>query len=268
MTIGVLEIVAIALIGMAAGTFGGLAGVGGSMIMIPGMALVLGYPGGDGHVEQHLYMAAAMGVNVLLALPAAARHAKEGKLRWDVFRLLLPAMSVTIILGVVLSNLLDGDRLRTIFAGFIILYCGFNLVRVFARETDFDKDQERATRGRVIFTGATAGVISGLLGLGGGVILVPMLQMLCRVRLRPSIATALAVMPLTAIVGAGFKISTLPSHGQLISHAFILIAIIAPLAMIGSHVGAVLTHKLPLKAVRVVILILMVGIALKLLDAY
>lgn len=268
MTIGVWEIVAIALIGMTAGTFGGLAGVGGSMVMIPGMALVLGYPSGDAHVEQHLYMAAAMGVNVLLAVPAAAKHAKEGKLRWDLFRLLLPAMGVTIVLGVLASNLMAGDSLKTLLAAFIILYCGFNLLRVVAKETDFDRDQERATRGRVIFTGASAGLISGLLGLGGGVILVPMLQMLCRVRLRPSIATALAVMPLTAVVGAAFKISTLPSHGLAISEAFTLILIIAPLAMLGSHLGAVLTHKLPLKVVRVVILFLMVAVALKLLEAY
>ena len=94
MTIDAWAMVAIALIGMAAGTFGGLAGVGGSMIMIPGMALVLGYPSGDSHVEQHLYMAAAMGVNVLLAVPAAIKHAKEGKLRLDIFKLLLPSMGI------------------------------------------------------------------------------------------------------------------------------------------------------------------------------
>lgn len=268
MSIGALEMLFIALIGLTAGTFGGLAGVGGSMVMIPGLALVLGFPSGESHVEQHLYMASAMGVNVLLAAPAAIRHAKEGKLRWDIFKLLLPSMGVTILLGVLLSNLLDGDRLKTLLAAFIILYCGFNLIRVFARNSDFDPSQERATRPRVLFTGAFAGVISGLLGLGGGVVLVPMLQMLCKLRLRPSIATSLAVMPLTAIVGAGLKISTLPSHGLSVANAFILVLIIAPLAMLGSHLGAVLTHKLPLKVVRVIILVLMLAVALKLLEAY
>lgn len=265
MILDLAQIAVIALIGLAAGLLGGLAGIGGSMVMIPGLVLVLGYRD-ESHSEQHLYMASAMVVNALVAYPAAARHAKSGAVRWDLFRVLLPAMIASILVGVLLSNLVDGSRLRDLLALFIALYCLFNLVRVFARQTDFDVEREHATRARLVTCALLAGLVSGLLGLGGGVVLVPLLQMICRVRLRKAIGTTLAVMPASAIVGSTTKLATLSSHGQTLSDALILVLVMAPLAMLGGHLGATLAHKLPLKIVRLLILSLMLIVAMKLAE--
>ena len=70
---------AIAAIGLMAGTLGGLLGVGGSVIMIPALTAIFG-------PEQHLYQAAAMAVNVGVAVPAAWRHHGAGAARRDVLR--------------------------------------------------------------------------------------------------------------------------------------------------------------------------------------
>jgi len=69
-----LDYSVLALIGLAAGALGGLLGIGGSIIMIPALAIFLGD-------DQHLYQAAAMVVNIAVALPAAIRHKRAGALR-------------------------------------------------------------------------------------------------------------------------------------------------------------------------------------------
>ncbi len=267
MTLGGEEMVLIALIGLAAGSLGGLAGVGGSMIIIPGLALLLGFHT-PGHDEQHLYMATAMVVNVLVSLPAASRHAKEGAVRWDLYRVILPAMVLAIVLGVLLGNLVHGERLKDALAAFIALYCVFNLVRVFMRQGDFREDQERASRWRLIVCAGVTGLISGLLGLGGGVVLVPMLQLVCRVRLRQAIGTTLAVMPASAVIGAVLKVATLGSHGQRMSDVLVLVLLLGPLSMLGGHLGAVLSHRLPLRVVRMLIFALLMIVALKLAGIF
>jgi len=266
-TLEPLQIVTIALLGLLAGTFGGLAGVGASMIMIPGMALILGFSD-NSHSEIHLYMAAAMGVNVFLPIPAAIRHARAGKVRIDLLKVLLPAMLATVVVGVVFSNSIPGGRLRILLATFILAYCAFNIARLFAKDGDFDPESERASPARLITAGGITGLISGLLGLGGGVIIIPLLQVLARVRLRQAIATALALMPIPALIGATLKVSTLPEHNLHVADALKLTLIIAPLAMLGAHLGASLSHRLPIKGVRVIILFLLTAIALKLLGAY
>ena len=64
-------IAAVLATGLIAGVLGGMLGVGGSVIMIPGLTLVLGY-------DQHLYQASAMVANVAGAVPAALRHHRAG----------------------------------------------------------------------------------------------------------------------------------------------------------------------------------------------
>ncbi len=54
-------------IGLVAGLVGGLAGIGGSIIMLPALGLFLGYKT-PARTEHHLYMASAMTVNILVAL--------------------------------------------------------------------------------------------------------------------------------------------------------------------------------------------------------
>ena len=59
-TYTLLELAAVAALGLTAGTLGGLLGVGGSVVMIPGLVWLLGAPGGAAPGEQHAFQAAAM----------------------------------------------------------------------------------------------------------------------------------------------------------------------------------------------------------------
>jgi len=260
----VFDILVTALIGLSAGVIGGMAGIGGSIIMLPGLGLLLGFSGAE-RVEQHSYMAAAMMVNALVAAPAAVRHHKSKAVRFDVAKVLLPAMGLAIIAGVLLSNRFDGVWLTRLLAVFIALYCVSNLVKIALREGEHESvERSEVKPGRTAGVGAVTGMCAGLLGIGGGVIMVPLLQTVARVPLREAIGTSSAVMCITAVIGAAFKVGTLGGHGLPIVDAVALAALMGPSAMLGAWLGAKLTHALPLAWVRGVISVVLLAAAAKL----
>jgi uncharacterized membrane protein YfcA len=257
-----LEISIVAIIGLAAGSIGGLAGIGGSLIMLPALVLLLGSPTPTSY---HVYMAAAMIVNVAVSLPAALRHHKARAVRLDIVRVILPVMAVTIVAGVLLSNR-DSNAylLRLLLALFIATYCLINLARFFRKAPEPEPHHQRVRAGRLAAIGAGTGLIAGLLGIGGGIVMVPMLQVFTRIPIRQAIGTSSAIMVLTACVGAALKISTLGNVGHAPHEALAFAAAMAPGAVLGAWIGARLTHALPLQAVRVVISLLLLVAAAKL----
>jgi uncharacterized membrane protein YfcA len=249
-------------IGLLAGLIGGLAGIGGSMVMIPGLFLVFGDD--QGHTRQHVYMAAAMVVNVIVSLPATYQHWRAGAMRADLARWLVPTMTAMMVVGVLASNRFDGAALRVMLAGFIALYCTVNIARALRPIPDDERLPERGGPGLLAGIGIATGFVGGLLGIGGGVVMVPALQLLGRVRLRHAIATSALVMCITAAVGASLKLWTLPGHGHTAGEAGWLVLAMSPGAIAGATAGAALVHALPIRVVRVVISVLLIVAAAKL----
>jgi uncharacterized membrane protein YfcA len=258
-----LQGISISGLGLAAGLIGGLAGVGGSLVMLPGLHFLSIRAAPEDH---HLFVAAAMTVNVAVAVPSAIQHAKAGAVRRDLLPTLLVAALAFIIAGVLASNRVSGDALTIALAVFILGYCAMNLWRLSRAKHDHAPGDERSTRLRLLFCGACAGSVAGLLGLGGGVVLVPLLQVLCRVPLRQSIATSSAVICLTATIGAAIKLGTLSQHDRSVAAALTLAGLMAPTAVVGGILGARLTHRLPLRAVRAVVTVLLLAAAINLLS--
>jgi uncharacterized membrane protein YfcA len=250
------------LIGLLAGLIGGLAGIGGSMVMIPGLFLVFG--DNEGHTRQHLYMGAAMVVNVVVSLPATYQHWRAGAMRADLARWLVPTMTAMMVVGVLASNRFDGEALRVMLAGFIALYCALNIARALRPVPADDRPPERGGPGLLVGIGLATGLVGGLLGIGGGVLMVPALQLLGRVRLRHAIATSSLVMCITAAVGATLKLWTLGPHGHTAGEAGWLVLAMSPGAIAGAMIGAALVHALPIRVVRVVISALLIVAAAKL----
>lgn len=266
MDLGGAEIAAAGVIGAVAGVVGGLAGIGGSLIMLPGLALALGYSSAV-EPEQHLYIASAMCVNVLVAGSASRLHLRKGAIDWDLVRWLLPSLGLALVLGVLASNAVEGRVLRLLLAGAIAAYCAWNLVLAVRGQPEVDA-REPTRIGAVVSTGIAAGGLGGMLGLGGGVIMVPGLQILARVPLRKAVAASAASMVLTSAVGAVLKLATLEQHGQKWSEALVLAAAMGLPAMLLAPVGARLTHALPIGAVRLAISLVLLGSAAKLAGLF
>lgn len=114
------------LIGVAAGVLGGLLGVGGGVLFVPGLVIVAG-------LTQHEAEATSLLAIVPVALVGAVRQNRYGNVRRD-DALLMGVLSVAgVAAGVALANALSGTALRTAFA-LLILLIAAQLVRKALRE--------------------------------------------------------------------------------------------------------------------------------------
>jgi hypothetical protein len=267
-SVALWELPFIAVLGLLAGTLGGMLGVGGSVIMIPGLTMLLGY-------DQHLYQASAMIVNVVVSVPAALRHRKAGALSGQVMKWMLPAAVVTVLVGVWVSNreafhgVEGGKWLGRILAAFLLYMIVVNLQRFGASAAS--KEGENTVphlAARSAGVGSVMGTIAGLLGIGGGAVAVPLQQVLLKLPLRSCIANSSAIICVSAAVGAIYKNATLEQvstaqHVVTWQQSVVMAALLSPTAFIGGRLGASLTHRLPVRQVRIAFVVLMITAAWK-----
>lgn len=256
------EILVTLVIGLIAGAVGGLAGIGGSIVMLPGLALLLGYATPE-RSEHHLYMASAMLVNVVVAYFSKVQHSKEGAVRPDLVRPILASMCVAIVAGVLVVNVFEGTVAKNVLIVFILCYCGFNLYSAARKLPEPEPHQQRGGKALLVGIGSLTGFMAGFLGIGGGIVMIPMMQLIARVPLRQSIAASAAVMWVTAIIGSILKLSLLHTHGQ---HWQDALAIAAPMglgAVAGARFGAWSTHRLKLPFLKVAISLILGASAIK-----
>ncbi|MEM7228690.1 MAG: sulfite exporter TauE/SafE family protein [Planctomycetota bacterium] len=256
------ELIALLITGLVAGVLGGLLGIGGSVIMIPVLTLFLDR-------TYHLAQATAMIVNIFVAVPAVIRHHRASAVRWDVTWRLLPFGIAAIVLGVLLSNRLESEQLELFFGFFLIYVIFMNVRRLLHGRRSSEDHAQPAVWWRSGVVGSITGFAAGLLGIGGGIITVPLLQRIALLPLRQCIATSSALMCLTAVVGASLKNATLPATSDgahTTVDAMLLSSGLIPCAIIGSFVGAHLTHALPIFWVRIVFIVLLVIACLRFLG--
>jgi len=262
-----MEYVLLVCVGVIAGLLGGLLGIGGSSVMLPAMVWILGAAKmvhGEPVEQIHQYMAAAMIVNFLLIIPSVIPHVRNKAVWTGVWKWMAPAGLAGILLGVFLSEQFkDGNRatyLRWGVGVFFIYVVLNNIRRLFAGRKLEGLDRpavEAMPAWRKLIVGFPMGIIAGLLGIGGGSLAVPGQQVALKAPLRNAIANSAATIATISWVGAIAKNLSLAAPYGSIPRSALLAGCLAPTAMIGSYIGGHLTHKLPLKVVRVIFIALM-----------
>jgi len=259
------EIFALLLLGICAGSLGGLIGIGGGVITIPVLSILFGK-------DIHLAQAASMNVVVFVAVPAAIRHFKQGELPRGLLKYIIPFGVFGIIVGVLSSNRIPDDWMMLIFGLFLVYVIVVNILKLTGRKRETTHDEVKISVARGAAVGTTAGFGAGLLGIGGGLITVPLSQHICRLTLPHAIAISAGLMCFTSVIGAVVKDATLhtlsdSASGEALQLGEALqIAIwIFPTAIVGAWMGARLTHVLPIKWIRVVFIIVLAAGAIKML---
>ena len=255
-----VQFILLAAVGVLAGVLGGLLGIGGSSVMLPAMVLILGeFDRTTGVRQIHQYQAAAMIVNFLLILPAVLAHARHKAIWKKVWAFMAPAAAVGVILGVQISYVIGREYVQWAVGAFFIYVVIHNIHRLIWGQPAEGRTREQVEAGPVwprLAIGFPMGVSAGLLGIGGGSLAVPAQQMGLKVPLRNAIATSSATIASVSWIGAIVKNAQLGDNGS-VARSLLLAACLAPTAMIGSYVGGHLTHRLPVKVVRIAFILLM-----------
>lgn len=183
----------IVVVGLAAGFLSGLFGVGGGVLMVPGLVLVLG-------MGQRLAHGTSLAAIVPIALAGVLGYALAGEVDWvaSLF-LVVGAAGVGAFVGTYLLHLLPTRLLALVFAAVLVA----TAVRMLIGEATAPGRGDLTVGAAVglVAVGVLAGTLSGLLGVGGGVITVPALVLLLGVPAAVAKGSSLAVIIPTAVVG-------------------------------------------------------------------
>ena len=117
------------------------------------------------------------------------------------------------------------------------------------------------------------GILTGILGVGGGIILIPVMVLVLRFSMHTAVATSLGVMLLTSAGGAigyiinGMKVPDLPAYS--LGYVNLLSWLILSASSIGmAQVGAITAHKLPGKQLNYVFSAIVFFMGLKMLGVF
>jgi uncharacterized membrane protein YfcA len=111
---------------------------------------------------------------------------------------------------------------------------------------------------RLVLIGLVAGFFSALFGVGGGVVIVPLLLLVCGWEMRSATATSLAAIGITATAG----VVTYVAHGEVRPVYALLIGIPAAAGAAG---GATLQQRVPVRTLSYLFAALLVVIAIRML---
>jgi uncharacterized protein len=181
----------IALVGLLAGFLAGLFGVGGGILIVPGLVLAA-------HMGQRLAHGTSLAAVVPISIASLASYAAHGNVDWNVALWLAIGAVCGAIIGTRLLRVLPQRTLAIIFLVVLVA----SALRLFlAADADGRDGLSVASVVALVIVGLVTGILSGLLGVGGGIVMVP--AMIILFDLEPVVAkgTSAAVIIAAALMG-------------------------------------------------------------------
>ncbi len=233
------------LVGLAAGLLSGLFGVGGGIITTPAVNVLLG-----GTAIQAV--ATPLPVIFPTTLVGAATYARAGEVSFRAARWASGPGALGAILGALLTDLVNAHLLLVVTAGLI----GWTAVRLLRGGSP----RAVYVRGRTpwhrhVLVGFAAGFVSGLLGVGGGIVLVPAYTVLVGMPLRRALGTSLVVI--SAIVVPGTLV-----HWWLGHIHWGIFAVLTAGVVPGAHLGARIALGVRERTLRIAVGLFFLAVAL------
>ena len=255
--------------GAFAGFTGALLGLGGAFIMTPVQYVVYTRMG----LPDHLAVMTAFGTSLLVvlgtAISGALRHHRNGAVIWKAALVIGAVSSVAAFGGSTLSSHLPGHVLRIAF-GIVLLLAGARMVT--AKTPNETKDMVD----RPWLWGLWAvpiGLMSGIFGVGGGVIMIPVFVLALKFPVHRAVGTSLAVMILASLGGiTGYIVNGLGVPGRLVWSAgyvdFTSWMLLAVPAAAMAQVGAAAAHKLPRRPLLYLFIIILIFMSLRMIGVF
>ncbi len=181
-------------IGLLGGYFGGLIGVGGGIIMIPLMTRF----GGMSQIQAHGTSLLAI---IFTALVGSVSYLSHGSADWRAAAIVAFTAIFTARLGAQYANRLPERRLKRAFGIFVACMSSVLLAKGFLSPSPGLPDLLWQTVFYTV-TGSVTGFVSGMMGVGGGAVMVPLMVILAGMSQHIAQGTSLLAMVPTAMSGA------------------------------------------------------------------
>ena len=217
------------LIGVALGLLGG----GGSILTVP----ILVYVAGMGPKEA---IAASLFVVGVTSAVAAVSHARAGRVHWRTGLIFAAAGMAGAYAGGRLAEFISGTVLLVAF-GLMMLATAVAMIR--GRKKSAPPEGHRLSVPKILLEGFVVGLVTGLVGAGGGFLIVPALVLLGGLPMGAAVGTSLVVISLKSFAGlAGYMSSVQVDWG--------LAGAVTAAAVVGSLLGGRLTDRIHPETLR------------------
>jgi uncharacterized membrane protein YfcA len=234
-------------IGLLAGGLGALLGVGGGVILVPGLVLFGGLP-----------FTAAVGTSLVCIVgtstSAAAEYLRQDRVDvgWA-----LEFQWYTVLGAVVASLAAASIPARPLEAAFAVLLV-VTAVRMWPKQRVASSSHatQKAHPAIARTAGVGAGAVAGFLGIGGGIINVPILHLLLGVPFERAVATSVYVIGVTA--SAGGAVYLMRGHVDVATAGGVLLGVIA-----GAAGAARVGHRLDQRGVKGAFALLLLYVAVR-----
>ncbi|MFC1950681.1 sulfite exporter TauE/SafE family protein [Chloroflexota bacterium] len=264
-----VHIIILLATGVGSGFASGLLGVGGGFISAPVQYMLFTNMG----MSTDIAMKIAFGTNLMVILPTVAsgawRHHKKGAVHWKTAITMGICGSLVAFGGATLAAHLPGVTLKIIFGSIVLTSGIWMLIRKPLKSEQEPKDNPWLW----IVWAIPIGFVTGITGLGGGALAVPVMMLALKFKIHNAVATSLAMIIFTSIGGVigyiinGLGVPDLPAYsiGYINLPTWFLLAVTS----IGmAQVGARTSHRLPAKQLKWLFIAVMFYIGLRMLDVF
>jgi hypothetical protein len=194
--------------GCGIGFLAGLFGVGGGFVMVPILILSYEHLGISPSILTHLAIGTSLFVVIFASISSAYQHGKQKNVNWRSVLTLGLSSATTAFATAKLAAELSGKHLRIAFA----IIVGMAALRMLT-ESKIEAQKKlhyisKPNTLRLFIIGLTAGIVSALAGIGGGVVTVPMMYYFLKMPLKLAIGTSSAAIVITGLFSvAGYILS-------------------------------------------------------------
>jgi uncharacterized membrane protein YfcA len=242
-------IIGLLVLGAATGFAAGLLGIGGGMLMVPFITMILTAKQFPQEHVVHMAIATSLATIMFTSISSVRAHHKRGAVIWRIARLLVPG----ILIGSWIGPWIGAQMNSTALAAFFALFVAFSATQMLIDKKPAASRNLPGAPG-MFAAGGVIGVLSGLVGAGGGFISVPFMAW-CNVKIRNAVATSAALGFPIALAGTlsniyyGMHVPDLPS-GSL-GYIYLPALLVISLASVTTApLGARTAHNLPVKTLK------------------
>ncbi|HEY8546460.1 MAG TPA: sulfite exporter TauE/SafE family protein [Acidimicrobiales bacterium] len=179
-------------VGLIAGFLSGLFGVGGGILIVPALVLLL-------KMDQRLAHGTSLAAVLPIAISSTIGYTVEDKIDWPVTLFIAIGAVAGAVVGTYVLHRLPQRALGFAFAGILAA----TAVRLLVDHSDAAGrgDLTVASAVGLVLLGIATGILAGLLGVGGGIVMVPAMVVLMHIPPAVAKGTSLAVIVPTSIMG-------------------------------------------------------------------
>ncbi|MDP3672535.1 MAG: sulfite exporter TauE/SafE family protein [Telluria sp.] len=235
--------------GVCGGFVAGLLGIGGGMVLVPFITMVFTARNIAPELVVHMAIATSLSIILFTSMSSVRAHHRHGAVLWPVVAQLAPGILLGSWIGPWIAKQINSSALALLFAGFV----AFSATQMLLNKKPGGGRELPGAPG-MFAAGGVVGVVSGLLGAGGGFISIPFMSW-CNIKIHNAVATSAALGFPIALAGTlsniyfGWGEPGLPPYSLGFIYLPALL-VIAAASVTMAPLGARVAHRMPVRKLQ------------------